>query len=102
MTGFEADLAAIGITAGVLGNAAEAVAAAVDRLDGASGLGPGRLDAVTGALIAGARDELSGVLGAVQDDAALVESIRGGYAALDDNIAADIAASLRRAGGESW
>jgi 3-oxoacyl-ACP reductase-like protein len=98
VSGFEADLAAIGITAGVLGNAAEAVAAAVDRLDGASGLGPGRLDAVTGALIAGTRDELSGVLGAVKDDAALVESIRGGYAALDE----DIAASLRRAGGESW
>jgi 3-oxoacyl-ACP reductase-like protein len=98
VTGFEADLAAIGTTAGVLGNAAEAVAAAVDRLDGASGLGPGRLDAVTGELIAGTRDELTGVLRAVKDDAALVESIRGGYAALDE----DIAASLRRAGGESW
>ena len=46
MSGFEADLAAIGVTAGVLGSAAESVSAAVDRLDGCSGLGPGRLDAV--------------------------------------------------------
>ncbi|HEV7648303.1 MAG TPA: hypothetical protein VGP26_09085 [Actinophytocola sp.] len=98
MSGFEADLAAIGITAGVLGSAAESVAAAVDRLDGATGLGPGRLDAVTGTLIADTRAELSGLLRAVKDDAALVESIRGGYAALDE----DVAASLRRAGGDRW
>lgn len=98
MSGFEADLAAIGITADVLGSAAESVAAAVDRLDGCSGLGPGRLDAVTGTLIADTRAELSGVLAAVQDDAALVDSIRGGYAALDD----DVAAALRRAGGDRW
>ena len=96
MSGFEADLAALGITADVLGGAAESVATAVDRLDGCSGLGPGRLDSVTGALIADTRAELSGVLAAVRDDAALVEYIRGGYAALDD----DIAAAMRRAGGD--
>jgi hypothetical protein len=98
VSGFEADLAAIGTTAGVLGSAAESVAAAVDRLDGAAGLGPGRLDTVASALIADTRAELSGVLRAVQDDAALVDSIRSGYAALDE----DAAAALRRAGGDRW
>jgi 3-oxoacyl-ACP reductase-like protein len=98
VSGFEADLAAIGVTAGVLGSAAESVSTAADRLDGSAGLGPGRLDEVVGALIAGTRDELSGVLRAVTDDAALVESIRGGYASLDD----DAAATLRRAGGDRW
>jgi 3-oxoacyl-ACP reductase-like protein len=96
VSGFEADLAAIGVTAGVLGSAVESVSTAVDRLDGCAGVGPGRLDGVVGALITGTRDELSGVLRAVTDDAALVESIRGGYASLDE----DAAATLRRAGGD--
>lgn len=96
MSGFEADLAAIGVTAGVLGSAAEEVSAAVDRLEGCSGLGPGRLDAVAGALIADTRAELADVLRAVRDDAAHVESIRGGYASLDE----DTAETLRRAGGD--
>jgi len=96
VSGFEADLAAIGVTAGVLGTAAESVAAAVERLEGCAGLGPGRLDAVAGGLIADTRAELSGVLRAVTGDAELVESIRGGYASLDE----DAAATLRRAGGD--
>jgi hypothetical protein len=98
VSGFEADLAAIGVTAGVLGSAAESVAAAADRLDGCAGLGPGRLDGVVGALIDDTRRELTGVLHAVTDDAALVESIRGGYATLDE----DAADRLRRAGGDRW
>ncbi|MPZ81068.1 MAG: hypothetical protein GEV28_12020 [Actinophytocola sp.] len=98
MSGFEADLAAIGVTARVLGAAAESVSGAVDKLDGCAGLGPGRLDAVVGELIAGTREELTAVLRAVGDDAALVESIGGGYAALDD-AALD---RLRRAGGDRW
>jgi hypothetical protein len=98
VSGFEADLAAIGVTAGVLGSAAESVAAAVDHLDGCAGLGPGRLDGVVGALVDDTRRELSGVLHAVTDDAALVESIRGGYATLDE----DAADRLRRAGGDRW
>jgi len=98
LSGFEADLAAIGVTASVLGSAAESVEAAAARLEGCSGLGPGRLDAVAGSLIADTRAELSAVLRAVTDDAALVESIRGGYASLDD----DAAESLRRAGGDRW
>lgn len=98
MSGFEADLAAIGVTADVLGSAAESVATAVARLDGCSGLGPGRLDTVAGALISDARRELSGVLRAVTDDAALVESARAGYAALDE----DAVHTLRRAGGGLW
>lgn len=96
MSGFEADLAAIGVTARVLGSAADSVATAVDRLDGCAGLGPGRLDGVVGALITDAREELSGVLRAVTADAALVESVRAGYADLDS----DAAERLRRAGGE--
>lgn len=98
MSGFEADLAAIGVTADILGSAAESVTAAVDRLHGCSGLGTGRLDAVAGALIADIRAELAGVLRAVADDAALVESLRGGYTALDE----DAAETLRRAGGGRW
>jgi hypothetical protein len=98
LSGFEADLAAIGVTASVLGSAAESVETAAERLGGCSGLGPGRLDAVTGALIDDTRAELTSVLRAVKDDAALVESIRGGYESLDD----DAAASLRRAGGDRW
>ena len=98
MSGFEADLAAIGVTAGVLGSAAESVGTAVDRLEGCSGLGPGRLDGVVGTLLADTRRELSGVLRAVDDDAALVETIRGGYANLDE----DAAERLRRAGGDRW
>lgn len=98
MTGFEADLAAIGVTADVLGSAAESVAAAVAELEGCAGLGPGRLDTVAGALIADTRQELAGVLRAVTDDAALVESLRAGYTALDD----EAAETLRRAGGGRW
>jgi hypothetical protein len=96
VSGFEADLAAIGVTADVLGAAAESVGAAVHKLEGCAGLGPGRLDAVTGTLIADTRAELSGVLRALTGDAELVESIRGGYDSLD----ADAAETLRRAGGE--
>lgn len=96
MSGFEADLAAIGVTAGVLGSAAESVGAAVHKLEGCAGLGPGRLDAVTGTLIADTRAELSGVLRALTADAEVVESIRGGYASLDE----DAAQTLRRAGGD--
>lgn len=96
MSGFEADLAAIGTTAAVLAAAVESVGDAVHRLEGCAGLGPGRLDAVAGTLISDTRTELSGVLRAVRADAKLVESMRGGYAALDD----DAAAALRRAGGE--
>lgn len=98
MSGFEADLAAIGVTADALGAVAESVAASVAGLDGCAGLGPGRLDAVAGELIADTRAELSGVLHAVRGDAELVQSMRGGYASLDE----DAAATLRRAGGDRW
>ncbi|HEY0447740.1 hypothetical protein [Actinophytocola sp.] len=98
MSGFEADPAAIGVTARVLGAAAESVSGAVGELHGCADLGPGRLDGAVGALIAGTRQELTAVLRAVADDAALVESIGGRYAALDD-AALD---GLRRAGGDRW
>jgi hypothetical protein len=96
LSGFEADLVAIGDTASALATAAESVAAAVDRLEGCSGLGPGRLDAVTGTLIADTRAELSEVRRAVAGDAELVAAVRGGYATLDE----DAATALRRAGGD--
>ena len=96
MSGFEADLAAIGITARTLGSAAESVSTAADSLDGRAGLGPGRLDEVAGVLIADTRRELTGVLRAITEDAALVESIRDGY----DTVDSDAAEALRRAGGE--
>ncbi len=96
MSGFEADLAAIGVAARSLAAAAESVAAATDRLEGCAQLGPGRLDAVAGELIDRTRGELSGVLRAVTGDAALAESVRDEYAALD----ADAADALRRAGGD--
>jgi hypothetical protein len=96
VSGFEADLAAIGVTARTLGSAAESVSTAAARLRGCAGLGPGRLDEVAGALVADTRRELTGVLRAVTDDAALVESIRHGYADLDS----DAAQALRRAGGD--
>lgn len=98
MSGFEADLAAIGATARVLAAAAESVSGALDELDGCAGLGPGRLDGAVGGLLADTRQELTAVLRAVTDDAALVESIGRGYAELDD-AALD---RLRRAGGGRW
>lgn len=85
MSGFEADLAGMAVTASVLAGAADSLTIAVDGLTGAGRLGPGRLDAVTGALIAGTRAELAGVLRAVTDDAALVESVHAGYAAADED-----------------
>lgn len=92
MSGFEADLAGIGVTASVLAGAAESLSSAVDALTGCGELGPGRLDEVTGALIAGTREELAGVLRAVTDDAGMVESVHAGYAEAD----ADASAVFRR------
>ena len=96
MSGFEADLAGIGVTASVLTAAAESLTAAVDGLAGCGELGPGRLDQVAGALLADTREELAGVLRAVAGDAELVESIRAGYAALDED------ASARFRGVDQW
>lgn len=88
MSGFEADLAGIGVTASVLAAAAESLSTAVDGLSGCGELGPGRLDRAAGALLAATREELAGVLRAVTDDAALVESIHAGYAAADEDASA--------------
>ncbi|OLF15692.1 hypothetical protein [Actinophytocola xanthii] len=88
MSGFEAELAALGVTAGVLGSAAESLSAAVDGLSGCAELGPGRLDEVAGALVADTRAELAGVFRAVAADAELVRSVRDGYAEVDENAGA--------------
>jgi hypothetical protein len=96
LSGFEADLAGIGVTASVLAGAAESLRTAVDGLTGCGELGPGRLDEMTGALIAGTREELAGVLRAVTDDAGMVESIHAGYTAADE----DASAVFRRT--ERW
>jgi hypothetical protein len=88
LSGFEADLAGIGVTASVLTAAAESLRTAVDGLTGSGELGPGRLDQVVGALITGTREELVGVLHAVTEDAALVESIHSGYTAADEEAGA--------------
>lgn len=84
MSGFEADLAGMGVTASVLAAATESLSTAVDGLTGCGELGPGRLDQVAGALITATREELVGVLHAVTEDAALVESVHAGYAAADE------------------
>lgn len=88
MSGFEADLAAIGVTARVLGSAGESLTAAVDGLSGGGELGSDRLDAAVAALLADTRAELTGVLRAVTADAELVEAVRDGYASTEADAAA--------------
>lgn len=89
MSGFEADLDAIGGTADALRSTVDSMASVADHLDGSvcAGLGPGRIREVGAGLVADTRRELDRVLGALAADAALIEQVRSGYLTLDEDVA---------------
>ncbi|GAB3470732.1 hypothetical protein [Actinophytocola sediminis] len=92
MSGFETDLAGIGVTAAVLADTADSLTTTVDGLTGGGTLGPGRLDQATAALIAATREQLTGLLAEVTAEAAMLASVRADYTAADE----DARAALRR------
>ncbi|HEU5469717.1 MAG TPA: hypothetical protein VFV67_03620 [Actinophytocola sp.] len=98
MAGYRADLDAIHAAGRVLTGTVDAVAAALDGLDGGlcAVLGPGRLGPAAAALTEHTRQDLDRVLAAITDNAGLVRSAAAAYAE-QDRAAAD--ALNRRAGG---
>jgi hypothetical protein len=87
VTGFEADQDAIAASARLLSSTVDSLESVVDGLGPVGGLGPGRLDEVSAALVDDLRQELTGLLDVLGADAASVESMGGGYAARDQEAA---------------
>jgi hypothetical protein len=84
MTGFEADLPAIGSAAKALRAAADALTV---QLVPPGDVGPGRLGPAVAALLRSAEDDLANARTAVTDLSAGVRKVRDTYADLDTNAA---------------
>ena len=99
MSGYRADLDAIGAASAVLRRTVDTVSAAEVGLDPAdcASLGPGRLGTLASAMTEDAGVELRAALAAIGTDAELVDAAGRGYAEHDQETA-DLL--TRRAGGE--